>query len=561
MEITFLGQAGLFIETKHGSILCDPWFNPAYFASWFPFPSNEGIDLAKIEHPTYLYLSHQHHDHFDPQFLREHVSKDTTILLPDYPINLLERALRDAGFTKFIYTKNGQALDVDGLRFMIMAMVAPVDGPLGDSGLMVDDGETRIFDQNDSRPIDLDVLACYAPYDAHFVQFSGAIWYPMVYQFPEKMIQALGRKKRENEMARALRYIQQIGASFVVPSAGPPCFLDDHLFDFNDFERDPVNTFPDQTVFLEYMQAHGLQNGRLMIPGSLATLSRDACTVVHPLPGEQVQSIFSDKRAYLEAYKARKEPLIDAIKASWPRGQVDILSSLRDWFEPLLEVADLTCVGVNDRVLLDLGTQAVVIDFHQRQVYAWNDEECGYRFYIDPALVEYCIIHHVEDWVNSVFLSCRFQAERKGPYNEYIYNFFKCLSMERLQYAEGYYTEQAPAQQLWESHGYRIQRRCPHLKADLARFAHIENGVLTCTMHGWQFELATGRCLTSEGHRLYAQPVAKEEASKDTTGTGEGTLMVGGDDHQAEENTVRSIRKACSHCWYVPSRWPTSSQK
>jgi len=26
LEITFLGQAGLFIETRHGSILCDPWF-------------------------------------------------------------------------------------------------------------------------------------------------------------------------------------------------------------------------------------------------------------------------------------------------------------------------------------------------------------------------------------------------------------------------------------------------------------------------------------------------------------------------------------------------------
>jgi UDP-MurNAc hydroxylase len=393
------------------------------------------------------------------------------------------------------------------------------------------------------------------------VQFSGAIWYPMVYQFPEKMMQALGRKKRENEMARALRYIQQIGASFVVPSAGPPCFLDDHLFDLNDFDRDPINTFPDQTVFLEYMQSHGLHNGRLMIPGSIATLSKDACTVVHPLPGEQVQSIFNDKRAYLEAYKERKQPLIDAIKASWPRGQVDILSSLRAWFEPLLEVADLTCVGVNDRVLLDLDTQAVVIDFHQRQVYAWNDEECGYRFYIDPALVEHCIIHHVEDWVNSIFLSCRFRAERKGPYNEYIYNFFKCLSMERLQYAEGYYTELAPAQQLWESHGYRIQRRCPHLKADLARFAHIENGVLTCTMHGWQFELATGRCLTSEGHRLYAQPAAIEEASTGINGSAEDTTMAGGDGHQAEENNVKFIRKTCSHCWYVPSRWPTSSQK
>ena len=95
MKITFLGQAGLFIETRHGSILCDPWFNPAYFASWFPFPSNEEVDREKLSRPTYLYVSHMHHDHFDPQFLSEHVWKEATVLLPDYPLDLLERSLRD----------------------------------------------------------------------------------------------------------------------------------------------------------------------------------------------------------------------------------------------------------------------------------------------------------------------------------------------------------------------------------------------------------------------------------------------------------------------------------
>ena len=44
MRVTFLGQAGLYLETRAGSILCDPWFNPAYFGSWFPFPANDGID-------------------------------------------------------------------------------------------------------------------------------------------------------------------------------------------------------------------------------------------------------------------------------------------------------------------------------------------------------------------------------------------------------------------------------------------------------------------------------------------------------------------------------------
>ena len=88
-----------------------------------------------------------------------------------------------------------------------------------------------------------------------------------------------------------------------------------------------------------------------MIPGSIATFSKGNCTVLHPYPDEQVQAIFTQKRAYLEAYQARQRPLIEAAKASWPRGQVDILSSLRDWFEPLLRDADLTCVGVNGRLL------------------------------------------------------------------------------------------------------------------------------------------------------------------------------------------------------------------
>ncbi len=543
MKITFLGHIGLFIETRHGSILCDPWFNPAYFASWFPFPSNEVVDRAKLANPTYLYVSHLHHDHFDPQFLRENVSKDATVILPDYPLNLLERRMCELGFTKFLQTKNSQVVESDGLRFMVMAMTAPIDGPLGDSSLIVDDGETRLLNQNDSRPIDLDLLNSFGPFDAHFVQFSGAIWYPMVYQFPEKMLQALGRKKRENEMARALRYIREIGASYVVPSAGPPCFLDDHLFAFNDFDRDPANTFPDQSVFLEYMQANGLDNGRLMIPNSVGTLTREGFTVEHPLPEEQVQAIFSDKRSYLESYKARQQPVIDAQKASWPRGQVDILSSLRDWFEPLMEQADLTAVGINGRVLIDCDVQQIVLDFHTRKVYAWREEEWDYRFHIDRALLEYCIVHHEEDWINQIFLSCRFEAQRKGAYNEYVYNFFKCLSPERLQYAEGYYAEKTAVQQLWESHGYRIQRRCPHLKADLARFASIENGVLTCSMHGWQFELATGRCLTSEGHPLYAQPIEPVEQPVQ-----QETMSANG-----KESAGRFVRDKCDHCWYKES--------
>jgi nitrite reductase/ring-hydroxylating ferredoxin subunit len=116
---------------------------------------------------------------------------------------------------------------------------------------------------------------------------------------------------------------------------------------------------------------------------------------------------------------------------------------------------------------------------------------------------------------------------------------------------------------LWESNGYRIQRRCPHLKADLTRFAKIENGVLTCTMHGWQFELATGRCLTSEGHPLYSQPIVNEETSPEAVEASNSMEESNGGAQFIEPSShghEQSIRTKCSHCWYNPKDLRKSSK-
>ena len=55
-----------------------------------------------------------------------------------------------------------------------------------------------------------------------------------------------------------------------------------------------------------------------------------------------------------------------------------------------------------------------------------------------------------------------------------------------------------------------MQRRCPHLKADLSRFGIVDGNTLTCQLHGWKFDLASGRCLTSVGHEIRA---SRPEAS------------------------------------------------
>jgi len=506
--MTFLGHVGFHVETAHGSVLCDPWFTPAYFGSWFPFPRNDGLDVAPFVTPEYLYVSHLHHDHFDPEFLARHVDKRARVLLPDFGVPLLERALRSLGFQHFVRTRHAEPVDLDGLEVTILAMTAPADGPLGDSAIVLDDGTARVLNQNDARPGDPDVLQRLGPYDAHIVQFSGAIWYPVAYDFPPDEKDRLARDKRVNQMARARQYIEWVKAANVFPAAGPPCFLDDALFALNDFDRDPANIFPDQTVFLEELRAHGIDRGHLIVPGSVVGLDGPHCRVEHPEPEHAVMRPFVDKRAYLHEYRAGWRDWLDAEKAGWSHGRRELVGALAPWFEPLLEAAPVTSAGVAGVVVLDTGDDdAVAIDFVDSRVRRWTGEPYVYKVDVDRRLVEALIERHVEDWVNSLFLSCRFTAHRAGPFNEHVMTFFKALAPERIAYVERCLRSARKAGEFFERDGWRIERWCPHRQADLTRFGEIADGVLTCSLHHWQFDLETGQCLTSDDRRLRCERV------------------------------------------------------
>jgi UDP-MurNAc hydroxylase len=515
VRITSIGHAGLLLDTAAGSILCDPWFSPAYFASWFPYPANDQLDgelMDRIARPDYLYVSHLHLDHFDPAFLRDRVHKDATVLLPDFPMDHLRDALAELGFDKVVTTRSGEAFELDGLRLMIVSLTAPTDGPIGDSCLAVDDGTATFLNQNDARPPDLEALARFGPYDGHSLQFSGAIWYPMVYDLPEKAKHALGKQKRANGMERALRYIDAVGARHVFPNSGPPAFLDTELFALNDLDdpADSGNPFPDQTVFVDFLQDRDVKGVELLIPGSTADLDRTGCAVSHRSDPDEP---FRDKRGYLERYQERARPLIEAERASWARDGAPLLPQLAAWWEPILAAAPRLRAGVGDRVLLATERERIVVDFVTGRVIADDGQPCRYRYEIADALIRTHLRDHREDWVNGLFLSCRFSAQRTGPYNDYVYMFFKSLSVDRVRYIEEWLALPKDDKGLWRFGDRLVQRRCPHMGADLARFGHVEDGVLTCDLHGWQFDVASGRCLTSDDVSLRTLPLDGEPST------------------------------------------------
>jgi len=265
------------------------------------------LDWDALGDVDYLYVSHLHRDHFDPKNLREHVNKDAVVLLPDFPVPDLQRELEKVAST---------ILRDDGLRQAPRQRAqgrsrcddhrAARPGRWADRRLrsVVDDGETVCFNMNDARPVDLDVLhADFGPVDVHMLQYSGAIWYPMVYDMPARAKEAFGTQKRQRQMDRCRQYIAQVGATWVVPSAGPPCFLDPELRDLNDDHGDPANIFPDQAVFLDQMRTHGHDRGLLMIPGSTADFHWITVELIDPSVARGRSSGHLHDRADFEVFE------------------------------------------------------------------------------------------------------------------------------------------------------------------------------------------------------------------------------------------------------------------
>jgi UDP-MurNAc hydroxylase len=516
MRATSIGHAGILIETSGGSIVCDPWFDPAFFGSWFVFPRNDQMTpelMDRIEHPDFLYISHLHADHLDESWLAGHLSRDTTVLLPGFPTRELERRLRTLGFARFIRTENGVESDLgNGLRVAIHVETSITDGPGGDSAIVVSDATGRVVNQNDCRPADLYALRAHGPVDLQFLQHSGAIWYPMVYDDVDDQLAELCRAKVESQTSRALKYVEAIDAAHVVPSAGPPCFLDPDLFHLNMITGDEPSIFPDQMAFIERLQAAGRFGGIVNIPGTAITIDRGVITVEQPLPHAEVEAIFSAKEQYLRRYQADWMPWLVIHRESWHEPTPDLLGRLQAWWHPLLAMAPSVREGVGSNVLIRAGDLEVLIDFPAGRVDTYDGEPYRYRFDIPRELVETVAAGYAVDWSNALFLSCRFRAWREGPFNEYVYNFFKSLSVERMRRTESEAHRKLAPPDLSELQeipcgDWVIERFCPHRQADLGVFGELEGSILTCTLHGWRFDLTSGRCLTATDHSLHVRPL------------------------------------------------------
>ena len=100
MKITYFVNTMFLIEGKHSRILTDPWVTSDNISRSglynFPKLKFKKRDLSKVK-PDFIYISHTHADHFDPDTLNC-FNKSTPILISWYKENFTEKAIKKLGF-------------------------------------------------------------------------------------------------------------------------------------------------------------------------------------------------------------------------------------------------------------------------------------------------------------------------------------------------------------------------------------------------------------------------------------------------------------------------------
>ena len=122
MQITYLGHAGFLLETDRAILVTDPWLSPegAFDSAWFQFPCNH--DLAPFVREKlhdkgkkrFVYISHEHRDHFDEDFLKTLPTQELTFLVPHFQRDALRVHLGQLHPEAMVLCVHGQEHPIPG---------------------------------------------------------------------------------------------------------------------------------------------------------------------------------------------------------------------------------------------------------------------------------------------------------------------------------------------------------------------------------------------------------------------------------------------------------------
>ena len=515
--VTALGHAGLRIENDHVRVLADPWFGEsgAFLGSWFPFPDNAHVHTSALQDVDVVSISHEHLDHLDLDLVAE-LPADVPVVVPRYPSAILERRLRATGHDRVVVLDAWErfALGEHGDWMTVIPEVCPMTH---DAAVLFHVGGRVVLHCNDARislaQVRRAMVETGRGVDFMAVQMSGASWHPVVYEYDEADRRRVATEKRIGKFKAVTRLVRSVAPALVAPYAGPPCFLDEDLFAHNsrlESTADPAGDgiFPDQDRALVWLRDRlPTQASTYLLPGDILEVSTQHVSRDPQWSGFSLDTGPAERRAYLEAYAARRSGAIRQVWAEHPVPDDDdsLARDFRSHFEHLgrLSAYFLAKAGLTVRfeVLgpgggtwdVHIGPDRLEVDLEGRA------ETVEYRLRLDGRWLA-GVVRGRTRW-EELLLSLRFSARREPDlYNDYLVGLLKHADLEALRAVESYELRRTRGDLITLRDGdraVRIGRYCPHGTEDLSESGVVRDGVIRCLGHNFDFDLTTGECLNA----------------------------------------------------------------
>lgn len=494
MNIKFLGHASFLVEGKDECLLTDPWFSKsgAFNYSWFQYPYNHHLaeNILKLTKKLYIYISHQHQDHFDEKFLKSLNQKNVVLLIPNFKNQTFKKIInKEFKSYKKKFLNEEHLFKTNEFKFRVFMNEDISDS---DSAILIENNGEKFLNQNDCKIFDKIpyIQKKYGHISIYTCQFSGATWHPHCFDYPKKQEEKITSLKKRQKFQSLLKSINELKCDYFIPSAGPAIFLDPVLEKIS-LKKNSI--FCDHKELNDYIK-------KKLIKGKIINL----------LPGMKFNSIKpsnnikKDEFAIIYLTKSKKEYLY------WYRKKVNINFNIVNKipkktsviFSKLKQVLTNRLRIISKFKNIDGEFNVGILNYEY--VYKIDLKKKTIKKFIKPKNTEsqYTIFYNENEiWrlLNNQMsweeVSLTFRSKIIRNPDNFNINILAMLfgsdhDLLNIDKKKKIKKERMIIE--FVNQKYSIDRFCPHQGADL-KYGYYEKGYWVCPRHGWNF------CLKDRG--------------------------------------------------------------